>query len=351
MDEPVAPSVIEAPDTLFRAQVVRVLEEQQVPREDGAGTILAQKLELDMQEGPFKGQIVIFDGTVVPTIGASKYRVGDRVVVWWSKDVDGTDQFYVTDYVRDTNLLWMAVLFACVVLLVSRTKGLRALISLAVSFVLILTVLLPRLLQGDDPVWLAVVFAMVIVTSGILFSSGFTRQSLVGVVSVCFTLFVTGGLAYAFAAWARLTGYASEESLFLAQMLGTNINMAGLYLAGVIIGTLGVLDDVVVSQVSVVQELIKANPDLSRLELFRRSMRVGTDHAAAVTNTLFLAYAGASLPLLLLFSIKQPPFLTPWDALNNELVASEVVRTLVGSIGLVLTVPITTALAVRLLKK
>lgn len=127
--------------------------------------------------------------------------------------------------------------------------------------------------------------------------------------------------------------------------------MAGLFLAGTIVGTIGVLDDVVISQAAVVEELVDANPGLSRGELFRRAMRVGTDHTAAVVNTLFLAYAGASLPLLLLFSIQQPPFLTFRDVVNNELVASEIVRTLVGSIGLVLTVPITTALAVRFLKR
>lgn len=343
-------AVIEVPDTLFRAEVLRVLEERVVETPEG-GRSIQQRLELELLEGPMKGRIVTFDGTVIDAIAKSRYREGDKVIVWWSKDVDGTDVFYVTDYVRDTQLLWMALLFAAVVLAAGRMRGLRALVALGLSAAAIFLVIIPALLRGFDPIAVTVPVAAAALAAGILITHGRTRQSAMAIAGVTVSLMLTGALAWLFSAWARITGFGTEEAAILSQIIPQEINMAGLFLAGVIVGTLGVLDDVVVSQAAVVEELADANPGLPRPELFRRAMRVGVDHSAAVVNTLFLAYAGASLPLLLLFSVGQEPFLTFRDVVNNELVAAEVVRTLVGSIGLVLTVPITTLIAVRFFRR
>ncbi len=344
-------SVVDVPDTLFRGQVLEVLEEQDVPSEEDGGTAVQQKLKVRIHDGPFAGQEVVFDGMALEVIGANRYRAGEEVMVWWSKDVDGTDVFYVTDYVRDWSLLWMALAFALAVVAVGRWQGARALLALAFSFAVILQLVLPAILAGQDPVFVATGGAALILTVGIFLTHGFQHRSYLSLAGVGATLIVTAGLSFGFSAWARLSGFGSEESYYLSQMLGATINMKGIFLAGVMIGALGVLDDIVVSQVAVVEEIRKANPDLTALEVFRRAMRVGVDHASAVTNTLFLAYAGASLPLLLLFSVKQAPFLSVRDVLNNELVAAEVVRTLVGSIGLLLAVPITTAIAARFSKK
>ncbi len=344
------PSVIDVPDTLFRARVTQVLEERVEEQPDGTES-LVQKLELELLEGPFVGRRVTFDGTVIDAIAKSRYREGDKVIAWWSKDPDGTDVFWVTDYVRDDRLLWMALLFVAAVVVVGRWRGVRALVALGLSVAALFMVILPALLKGADPLLVTVPVAIGAVAVGILLTHGTGRQSLVAIAGVAVSLALTGALAWLFSAWARITGFGTEEAAILSQLVPERLNMAGLFLAGTIVGTIGVLDDVVISQAAVVEELVDANPGLSRGELFRRAMRVGTDHTAAVVNTLFLAYAGASLPLLLLFSIQQPPFLTFRDVVNNELVASEIVRTLVGSIGLVLTVPITTALAVRFLKR
>ncbi|TAK05728.1 YibE/F family protein [Patescibacteria group bacterium] len=343
-------AVIESPDTLFRAKVVRVLEERTVPADNGTDAV-QQKLELELLEGPMRGRRVEFDGSAIPTIAAGRYREGDRVIVWWSKDPDGTDTFYVTDYVRDTRLGWLALLFAAVVVAVGRARGLRALAALALSAAAIFGVIVPTLLRGVDPILVTVPVSAAAIAVGILLTHGRTRQTAAAVVGVALSLLLTGALAWAFTAWTRITGFGTEEASILALHFPSGLNMVGIYLAGVIVGTLGVLDDVVVSQAAVVEELVSANPGLTRAELFRRAMRVGTDHTAAVVNTLFLAYVGASLPLVLLFSIHEAPFLTFRDVINNEMIASEVVRTLVGSIGLVLTVPITTLVAVRLLRR
>ncbi len=343
-------SVIESPDTLFRAEVLRVVDERTVTRPEG-GESVQQKLELEILEGPFAGKHVTFDGTVIDTIAKSRYREGDRVVVWWSKDPDGNDVFYVTDYVRDYSLLWMALMFFGVVLVVGRMRGLRALVALALSAASIFFVIIPALLKGWDPLLVTVPVSAVVLALSTLITNGRTRVTASAVLGIAASLALTGFLAYAFSVWAHMSGYGSEEATVLTQLIQTPINMGGLFLAGVIIGTLGVLDDVVISQASLVEELADANPELTRGELFRRAMNVGHDHTAAVVNTLFLAYAGASLPLILLFSIHQAPFLTFRDVVNNEIVASEIVRTLVGSIGLVLTVPITTVIAARFAKR
>ncbi|MEK7073120.1 MAG: YibE/F family protein [Patescibacteria group bacterium] len=343
-------AVIESPDTLFRAEVLHILDERVVAADNGKD-VVQQKLELELLEGPMRGRVVTFDGSAIPTIAASRYREGDRVIVWWSKDPDGTDVFYVTDYVRDTRLGWLALLFAAVVVAVGRMRGLRALAALVLSAAAIFGVIVPALLKGVDPILITVPVSVAALAVGILLTHGRTRQTAAAVVGVALSLVLTGVLAWVFTAWTRITGFGTEEASILAMHFPSQLNMVGIYLAGVIVGTLGVLDDVVVSQAAVVEELTAANPGLSRAELFRRAMRVGTDHTAAVVNTLFLAYVGASLPLVLLFSIHEAPFLSFRDVINNEMIAAEVVRALVGSIGLVLTVPITTLVAVRMLRR
>jgi uncharacterized membrane protein len=161
----------------------------------------------------------------------------------------------------------------------------------------------------------------------------FFGTAIVGVLSVFFT-----GLC-------RLSGFAEEETMYLVGLTNGTINIEGILLAGFIIGALGVLDDLAVSQVSTVQELSRANPELSRFEIYKSAMVVGVDHISSMVNTLFLAYAGASLPLLLLFHYRLPPFVSIEQILNHEVIATEILRTLIGSIGLALTVPITTFLA------
>jgi uncharacterized membrane protein len=162
------------------------------------------------------------------------------------------------------------------------------------------------------------------------------------VVGMMVSLALTGGLAWLFVGWTRLTGMGVEESAFLVMEFGSDIDLRGLVLGGIIIGSLGVLDDVCVGQASAVFELIKANPRMGWLDLFRSSLNIGTDHIAAMVNTLLLAYVGGAMPLMLAFVIYQEPLLR---RLNREPVAEEIVRTLVGSAGLVLAVPITGLIA------
>jgi uncharacterized membrane protein len=337
-------------EEIFQADVLDVMEIKRSVREDGSEAI-QQKLELRAVTGSFKGQSIIFDGLEHEVVSVNEYAVGDRIVVNSSIDSEGNNLFYVIDYVRSGKIYWLAVIFAIFVILVGKLKGFRALVVLFLTFVIILKFIIPSILNGSNPLTISIIGAFGILLLSIYLTEGFNRNSTIAVGAVLFSLVITGVLANWFTAITKLTGFASDEAIYLIGTGAGSVNIKGLLLAGIIIGTLGVLDDVVISQIGFVSELMKANPELSRRELYKRAMNVGISHMAAMVNTLFLAYTGAALPLLILFSIKEAPFLSFSQVLNNEVVATEIVRTLTGSIGLILVIPFATILAAYYLKK
>jgi len=210
--------------------------------------------------------------------------------------------------------------------------------------------IIPRILAGNSPLLISILGAIVILAAIIYITWGFSRKANLAMLTIALSLIITGLISILFTALTKLSGLAQEEAMFLVGLSNVTINFQGLLLAGIIIGTLGVLDDVVISQISAIEQLKEANPNLSKYEFFKRGLKVGIDHLSSMTNTLFLAYAGASLPLLLLFSLKQEPFLTFSQVLNNEMIATEIVRTLVGSVGLILAVPLATFVGAWYLK-
>lgn len=218
----------------------------------------------------------------------------------------------------------------------------RALIGMAISLAVIAGYILPSILRGQDPVVTSVLGSFVLLTLTYYLIHGWTLKAHAAVVATFFALILTAVLALVSVEAARLTGLGSEEAMFLTQFSGVRLSMRGLLLASILIGALGVLDDLTINQVSAVFEIRRADPGLVGRGLFRRAMVIGQDHIAATVNTLLLAYVGASLPLLLLFGMFGEPV---GIALNRAMIAEEVVRTLVGSIGLILAVPIATGLA------
>ncbi|MCG2686467.1 YibE/F family protein, partial [Candidatus Parcubacteria bacterium] len=202
--------------------------------------------------------------------------------------------------------------------------------------------ILPQISAGRDPILVAIVGSLLIIPLTFYLSHGLNRKTTTAVLGTLAALLITGILAKIFTEATHLTGYASEEAAFLQVIKEGTINIKGLVLAGIIIGVLGILDDITVAQAAVVQQLKKANPQLKSSQLFTQAMGVGQDHIASMVNTLVLVYAGASLPLLLLFVDNPLPFS---QVINYEIIAEEIVRTLVGSIGLIAAVPITTFLA------
>ncbi|MGW2896768.1 YibE/F family protein [Streptomyces sp. NPDC001212] len=266
---------------------------------------------------------------------------GEKVVVAYEPSAPKDLQYSVTDVDRRFPMALLAGLFALAVVVVGRMRGVMALVALAISFLVLNLFILPAILQGSNPLVVAVVGASAIMLIALYMCHGLSARTSVAVLGTLISLMLIGFLGSLFIGWAALTGN-TDDSTGLIHGLYPSIDMSGLLLAGVIIGSLGVLDDVTVTQTSAVWELHEANPAMGWRGLYRAGIRIGRDHIASVVNTLVLAYAGAALPLLLLFSIAQSSVTT---VATSELVAEEIVRTLVGSIGLVASVPVTTALA------
>ncbi|MGX5188637.1 YibE/F family protein [Streptomyces avermitilis] len=266
---------------------------------------------------------------------------GEKVVVAYEPSAPKNLQYSVTDVERKFPMALLAGIFALAVVVVGRMRGVMALVALAISFMVLTLFILPAILEGSNPLIVAVVGASAIMLIALYMCHGLSARTSVAVLGTLLSLVLIGLLGSQFIGWAALTGN-TDDNTGLIHGLYPHIDMSGLLLAGVIIGSLGVLDDVTVTQTSAVWELHEANPTMGWRGLYRAGIRIGRDHIASVVNTLVLAYAGAALPLLLLFSIAQSSVGT---VANSELVAEEIVRTLVGSIGLVASVPVTTALA------
>ncbi|MFF1344718.1 YibE/F family protein [Streptomyces sp. NPDC058322] len=306
------------------------------PSESGQG--LCKKARVEVTTGHDKGRTFI---EIIQPDTPRQLRDGQGVVVAYAPDAPRDLQYSVTDVNRKFPMALLAGIFALVVVAVGRMRGVMALVALAVSFAVLTLFILPAILQGSNPLLVAVVGASAIMLIALYMCHGLTARTSVAVIGTLISLLLIGLLGSLFIGWASLTGN-TDDSTGLIHGLYPHIDMSGLLLAGVIIGSLGVLDDVTVTQTSAVWELHQANPTLGVRGLYRAGIRIGRDHIASVVNTLVLAYAGAALPLLLLFSIAQSSVGT---VANSELVAEEIVRTLVGSIGLVASVPVTTVLA------
>ncbi|MFK4596863.1 YibE/F family protein [Streptomyces pristinaespiralis] len=293
---------------------------------------------VEVTTGQDKGRTFV---EIVQPDAPRQLQEGQGVVVAYAPDAPRDLQYSVTDVDRGFPMAVLAGIFAVVVVLVGRMRGVMALISLAVSFAVLTLFILPAILQGSNPLIVAVVGASAIMLIALYMCHGVTARTSVAVLGTLISLLLIGLLGSLFIGWASLSGN-TDDNTGLIHGLYPEIDMSGLLLAGVIIGSLGVLDDVTVTQTSAVWELRQADPGMGPRALYRSAIRIGRDHIASVVNTLVLAYAGAALPLLLLFSIAQSSVGT---VANSELVAEEIVRTLVGSIGLVASVPVTTALA------
>jgi uncharacterized membrane protein len=255
------------------------------------------------------------------------------------------DAFVFIDFERRSPLYLLAVVFAVLVVLLGRAQGVRSLVGLGLSLVVVTQFVVPAILAGEPPLPVALVGALAVMFLTLALAHGVGVKSMAAALGASGTLVVTALLALLFVELASITGFASEEATLLqggASAEGRSLSLEGLVLAGMVVGALGVLDDVTVSQASVVLALRRADPRQPLRRLFGEALTVGRDHLSATVNTLVFAYVGAALPVLLIFESQATSF---GEALNREIVATEVVAMLVGSIGLILAVPLTTALA------
>ena len=289
--------------------------------------------------GPEEGSLI-----VLPEIntefqsGIPDLSPGDTIILGFEP---ATNAYFYADLDRQAPLVWLAILFVIVVFALGRRRGLMALASMAVTVFVLVVFIAPSVLDGNDPVAVAVVAAAVIAFVTLYLTHGVSPTTTVALAGTLGALFLTLVLSWVFFDLTRITGFGAEENLLLPFLAG-DIDLAGLLLGGAVIGTLGALDDITVTQVAAVSEIHDRRPDLTASELVASGIRVGREHIASTVNTLLLAYAGASLPILLLFSVSDQSLA---NVANTEVVAVEIVRTLCGSIGLVAAVPLTTAMA------
>ena len=339
------PPVIDSQEELFIAKVVEIIEEKEITREDQSKAI-QQNLKLIGLEGTYKGKEIIFNGiSEIDVVSSNVYKKGDKVLVSHVKTIENEDEFYIQDFVRTDYIYILCFMFAAIIIIIGKKKGFMALLSLVLSFIVILKLILPFILKGYNPVWVATFGGVIILGIIIYVTEGFNVKSHLATISVFASLLVTSVLSVIFTNLTKITGMAQEESSFLIGETSFPIDFKGLLLAGIIIGAIGVLDDIIIGQIQSVSELKKANPNLSTKQLFRSAFKVGNSHLSAIINTLFLTYSGAALPLLLLFVINSQSGLTISHAINNEVITTEIIRTLVGSIGVALSMPISTYLA------
>ncbi|TGG81446.1 MULTISPECIES: YibE/F family protein [Streptomyces] len=297
-----------------------------------------RKATVEITEGKDAGRTFT---EVVPPDATRSYEAGQKVVVAYSEKAPRELQYSVIDTNRDVPMVLLAAVFAVVVVAIGRLRGVLALAGLVISFAVLTLFILPAILQGSNPLVVAVVGGSAIMLATLYLCHGLSARTSVAVLGTLVSLLLIGLLGSLFIDWAQLTGNTDDQT-GLVHGLYPGIEIRGLLLAGVLIGSLGVLDDVTVTQTSAVWELREADPGASWVKIYRSAMRIGRDHIASVVNTLVLAYAGAALPLLLLFSIARSDVTM---VATSEVVAEEIIRTLVGSIGLVASVPVTTLLA------
>ncbi len=317
-----------------RAVVTRVIEGPcSYNAQDECRTVV-----FNLSEGPREGTDFVQEFSRSPS--TPELAEGHAVVLTYLPGAGSAFEYQYADQDRRAVLIAVLVVFALAVAALGRLRGLAALAGLVLSVVVVVGYIVPAIAAGSGAVLISIIGSFTVALLALYLAHGFRHLTHVAFISTGLALLVTFGLASLVLELAKFSGFASEESLYLA--IAGNIDIRGLLLAGVVLGALGALDDVTVTQASAVWELRKAQPHMGVQELTQAGLRIGRDHIASTVNTLLLAYAGAAMPLLLLFSLSG---LRLGDVANSEVVAVEIVRTLVGSIGLVLSVPLTTYLA------
>jgi uncharacterized membrane protein len=321
-----------------RVESVRIDEDRIVP--GTSVTTPYQRLLVEILEGGAVGKSVEVENDYV------RVSAGDKVFIHRLKTVEGAELYTFSEPDRSPSLLFFFLLFLVTILAFGGWQGLRGLVSLAGSVLLILYVLLPAVLAGHSPILVSISVASLIIVVGSYVTHGFRKSTTAAVLGMIFTIVITGVLAYVSVRWGMLTGYGDEHAMYLNLNAGGTIDLSGLLLGAIIIGLLGVLYDSAIGQSVAVDELHSAGPHLTRRDIFRKATRIGREHIGALVTALAIAYVGAALPLLLLFYQSDMPILS---ILNREIMATEIMRTLVGSIGLVLAVPVTTLISIFLI--
>lgn len=320
----------------IKVEVVEIIQTYTDTNEYGPA-IKIQEVKAEVVKGEQKGEIVTFKNDY------AVMEVGDKVYLDTTTLDTGEVIYAVSDFDRKPVLILFLLLFIALVIGFGKMQGIRSLVSLGVSIFAIFFVLIPLLIKGYPPVLIATLVSAAILFFAIFFTHGFNRKSLIAFSGTVLAVIITGLLAQLAVVFGNITGLFADESAYLNYHTNGSLNFAGLFLASIMIGMLGVLDDISITQVAVVRELYAAHPSITKKQVFASAIRVGKEHVGALVNTLVLAYVGVALPTVMYFSLSS---MGVGELINREIFANEILRTILGSIGLILTVPITTWLAV-----
>jgi len=335
------------PDGFYRAEV------QAVETEEGellGRKLITQNLTLKILDKDKKGEIIVVENGGGTDLQESQiYKKGDVLVVVQTM-VGDKEQYYIQDRYRLPGLLGMLVFFLVLTIIFAGRQGIGSMIGLIASVAVLVGYLVPSLLGGQNPVLVTFIASFTIITLTIFVSHGFRARTFIAFVSMNLTLILAYGISAIFVYLTQMFGVGSEDTFYLASVVNTNLDLRGILLAGVIVGMLGVLDDVTVAQAATIDEIKRANPKTKFKQLYNAGMSVGRDHIASLVNTLALAYVGSSLPLFLLLYINSSN-IPIWVTLNSEFIGQELVRTLSGSIAIILAVPITSLIAAKVFDK
>ncbi len=333
-------STIQQSEQRIEAVVSDVKEEKKL--RDGGVDRKYQRLELVVTSSERKGQKILVENGKVPIINHIEYKSGDKVSVSITKNPDGKEAYFITDYVRRNSLYLLIVIFFILTIIVGRLRGVTSLVGMALSFAMIFFVVLPQILKGHDPIAVVILSSLVIIPISFYLTHGVSKKTTSAVLGTIISLIITGALANYFVNFGHLSGFTSDEATFLEAAKKGVVQMKGLLLAGIIIGALGVLDDITISQSAIVFKLRETSEKLRFWQVYKKAMDIGRDHIASMVNTLVLVYTGAAMPLLLIFNDNPRPFT---EIINYEMIAEEIIRTIVVSIGLIIAVPIVTFIA------
>jgi uncharacterized membrane protein len=329
------------PDKFYLAKVNRIIAAGTQPGVEGEQKY--QVLELLLLNGPQAGKIVQLQNDIVSSPEEMQIvKEGEEIVVTEIETAQGTE-YYFSEKFRLPAVIVIAAAFFFLTFLLGGYKGITSILGLAFSLFVIVNVIVPRIIKGENPLLVSLVGSILIACVSLYLAHGFTKRTSVALASTLITIILATIIAILFVNAAQLFGVGSEEAIFLKVGRFPAISLQGLLLGGIIIGVLGVLDDVTTAQTATIDEISKANSELSFWQLYRSGLSVGHEHIASLVNTLVLAYTGSAMPLLLLFTTNES--IPAWVTLNTEPVVEEIIRTLVGSSSLILAVPISTLLA------
>ena len=293
------------------------------------------------------GEEIVTSPTLSET-GGPKFVEKDKVIITFISDEFNNEDWSITGYDRNSSILVLIAIFSVIAIVIGRRQGIGSLISLAFTVLILYVWAVPKILGGSDVIFIGVSTVILTLLVIMYASHGFNKKTTIATVSSVIGIIVVGVFAKIFSNLIRVDGSGSEEAFLLSSQTGGSIDLAGVFFISILIGAMGVLDDVVMSQVSAIQELYRANDRLTSKELYKQAMNIGRDHISSMVNTLFIAYAGSSLAVVMLLTYSSGGI---ENILKIDVIAEEIVRTLTASIGILAVVPISSFIAANLIPK